>query len=293
MDTLDATVVVPTYHDWEGVQRCLDALVNQSLAPSRFEVVVANNNQEPAPPSGLRLPPNALIVHVQQPGSYAARNAALVHAKGRVVFFTDGDCLPERDWLDVGLSLMQGRAPLDRVAGAVEFTKKGAEWTAVELYDSLHWMKQAEYAAAGWAATSNLVVFKRAFDLVGPFRTDLYSGGDREWGERASVAGGTIAFAPGLRIRHPARATLAALVRKQRRVDGARFLRERKRGWRLYAPPLRRMLPSIRATRRLLRMNELDLFRRLQLCGISWLLRAVVVLERTRLAYSSRHAVRD
>jgi glycosyltransferase involved in cell wall biosynthesis len=90
-----ASVVVPTYSDWEALQGCLDALAAQTAPASSFEVLVANNNRDPEPPPDLRLPANARLVHASDPGSYSARNAALREARGDVLFFTDSDCRPE------------------------------------------------------------------------------------------------------------------------------------------------------------------------------------------------------
>ena len=111
---MKATVIIPTYKDWPRLQMCLDALALQSLPAAEFEVLVANNNRVADLPADLRLAANVQVIWAEQPGSYAARNAVLPHAKGEVLFFTDSDCIPDPDWLRLGV------APADRALKQAE-----------------------------------------------------------------------------------------------------------------------------------------------------------------------------
>lgn len=224
--TLEATVIIPTYEDWGVLQKCLDCLAQQSIALNRFEVIVANNNASAEVPAALQLPPNARVIHVPKPGSYAARNAALREACGEALFFTDSDCQPDRRWIESGLATLAGLGPIDRIAGAVELFPKGKIWTGPELYDRLHWLRQDAYARKGWSATANLVTSRAAFDLVGPFNEESFSGGDWEWSLRATELGSLIVYNHETLIRHPARENFAVLAKKVRRLVGRQHQNE-------------------------------------------------------------------
>lgn len=218
--SLEATVIIPTYDDWHVLQKCLDCLAQQSIAQDRFEVIVANNNPTPEVPSDLKFPANARVIHVPKPGSYAARNAALLEARGEALFFTDSDCQPLRNWIENGLAALAVVGPHDRLSGSIELFPKGKAWTGPELYDRLVHLNQEVYASRGWCATANLVTRKAVFDLVGPFAGDRFSGGDSEWGKRATNAGSSMVFSPQVLIRHPARDSFADLAKKRRRKIG-------------------------------------------------------------------------
>lgn len=228
----EASVIIPTYEDWHVLQKCLDCLAQQSTPLDRFEVIVANNNASPDVPSALKFPPNARVIHVSTPGSYAARNAALREARGEALFFTDSDCQPHRDWIANGLSVLAGLGPTDRISGSVELFQKGRTWTGPELYDRLYHLTQETYSGKGWCATANLVTRRAAFDLVGPFPEHSYSGGDREWGLRATELGSPIVYDPEVMILHPARDSFADLAKKLRRKIGRRYQDEVKTGTR-------------------------------------------------------------
>jgi len=283
LNGLEASVVVPTYKDWDALQGCLDALAAQTACAERFEVLVANNNADPLPPSGLRLPANARIVHVPAPGSYAARNAALREARGEVLFFTDSDCRPEPQWIAAGLVRMAGLGELDRIAGHVQLVSREPRWNLWELYDRSTWLRQEDYARAGWAATANLVTRRSAFDRVGAFDAGTYSGADREWNLRAQRAGGRIACAQEVRVLHPARASFAELAKKQRRTYGGRHALLASRSWRRLVPPLNYLLPSLKSARRVLRQRELAWRHKPLVFLVAWLLRLLCLWERLRL----------
>lgn len=218
--TIEASVIIPTYDDWHVLPKCLDCLANQSVGLDRFEVIVANNNASAEVPADLKLSPNARVIHVPKPGSYAARNAAVREANGKTLFFTDSDCLPDRHWIENGLSILAGLGPIDRIAGGIELFPKGDTWTSPELLDRTFALRQGAYARQGWCATANLVTTRAAFDLVGPFNEDSFSGGDMEWGKRAAELGSLIVLSEKTLIRHPARADFAALAKKRRRLIG-------------------------------------------------------------------------
>jgi glycosyltransferase involved in cell wall biosynthesis len=223
---LQATVIIPTFEDWDRLNICLDCLVEQSADPALFEVIVANNNATPQVPAYVRLPSNTRVIHVPKPGSFAARNAAIHEARGDVLFFTDSDCQPDRRWIEAGLAAISHLGPHGRIAGMVEIFSKGEHWTGPELYDRITYLLQEEYSGEGWCATANLIVRRAAFDLVGPFNDDLSGTGDREWNERASAQGCEIEFSPIALIRHPARASFAELAKKYRRMSGGHHQEE-------------------------------------------------------------------
>lgn len=213
----EVSVIVPVYRDNEGLARCLQALARQEMSPERFEVIVVNN--DPAHPvqaaegEGL----NLRVVEEEKPGSYAARNAGIRASSAPILAFTDADCVPDSTWLQAGAErLRSGEA--DLVAGEVAFFFEDPPPNASEYLDAATKLNQRVYAEAGFGATANLFVRREVIDEVGPFDAGLKSGGDYEFGRRATGSGYRIAWSPEARVRHPARRTFRALLRKSVRV---------------------------------------------------------------------------
>lgn len=246
-----ASVIVPTYRDWDALSACLDCLRAQTLAPEAFEILVANNNPVEAPPQGIAMPDNARLIWQPKPGSYAARNAAVAAARAEVLCFTDSDCRPAPDWLEKALALLDRAPEVDRIGGRVILEPRGAEWTIPELYDRISALRQDRYVARGYAATANLIVRRAVFDRVGPFDETLYSSGDKDWNLRATAAGFSIVYGEEVRVHHPARDSIEALRAKRRRLAGGRFLLKGKHERRFWIPSPKWLFPGFHALRRI------------------------------------------
>jgi glycosyltransferase involved in cell wall biosynthesis len=289
----EASVIIPTYKDWQTLQLCLDCLAAQTAPAERFEIVIANNNPGPEVPASLRLPANARVIHATTPGSYAARNAALAEVRGDVLFFTDSDCLPEPGWIEAGLARIATLGPIDRVAGAVVLFAKAEVWTAPELYDRATWLRQAEYVTHGWGATANLITRKAAFAAAGPFDGDTYSGGDREWNQRAGAVGSSIVYGPDAVVRHPARSSFAELAKKRKRLLGGRHRIKVRKSWKRWLPPIGYLIPSVSGSKRIFRLPDLTLRERWAVWLVEYRLRIVTFTETMRLRFFSGSARRS
>jgi glycosyltransferase involved in cell wall biosynthesis len=284
---LQATVIIPTFEDWDGLQACLDCLARQTADPTSFEVIVANNNAAPEVPPALRLSANARVIHAQKPGSYAARNAAIAEARGKVLFFTDSDCLPEPHWIEAGLAAISPLGPFDLVAGAIALFPAHDHWNATELYDHVHNLKQERYAEDGWCATANLIARREAFEHVGLFNGDRFAGGDKEWTLRATGMGSKLIFSHAALVRHPARSDFSAMAKKRKRQMGGIHYAETHDL--MPMRPLHAYLPFPPFSKVKDTMSHPDLTdgQRLKVLGIDFLLRAVVLGEVVRLRFLS------
>ena len=242
-----ASVVMPTYKDWNSTVDCLRALASQDLPLSEFEVIVVNNNPTADVPADLPLQENMRVIWVETPGSYAARNAGVAEACGSFIFFIDADCKPDVSWLSQGLAAFARDPNCQRIAGAVEVAPTNGVWNGWSLYDSAFNLQQESYVKKGFAVTANLAIRRDLFDNVGPFREASFSGEDKEWNKRASAAGVPLTFLNSMSVQHPARATFIENAQKRRRLAGARVVA--KSGLRVAhsVPRFHYILPSLPA----------------------------------------------
>lgn len=215
------SVLIPVYRDWTGLESCLAALAAQTWPADDFEVLVISNDTE-APPALSR--PGVQLLHEPQGHSYAARNAGLAAARGEVLAFTDADCRPEPTWLAAGWHALQSDQTASLAGGNVRVAV--TRRSVATDYDESFAFKQAESVRNGSSVTANLFVRRTVFDAVGPFNATLQSGGDFELCRRARQAGFRLVYADQAVVQHPARDSLSALFRKNRRVAGGFRRRE-------------------------------------------------------------------
>jgi glycosyltransferase involved in cell wall biosynthesis len=214
-EDLAVSVIVPAHNAGAGIARLLGALSRQTLSQS-YEIIVVDDGSTDSTPEHLRRWPRVRHVCLEaRRGSYAARNAGLAIARGSVVAFTDADCTPTPSWLERGLHAVE--SGIDLVAGRIEVELPQRPSIAA-LVDSTRFLDQEFYATQGFGATANLLVRRSVFDRVGHFNPRLISGGDREFGMRATDTGATIRYVPDALVIHESRSTLRALTRKSVRI---------------------------------------------------------------------------
>lgn len=216
----NVSVIIPTYRDWNRLIVCLDALQAQSYPQELIEVLIVNNDPSDSVPADLRLPHNAFLINERKPGSYAARNAALKIAKGKIIGFTDSDCIPHKHWIKNAVEFLTKHASYSRVAGPVQIIQKSAKPSIIERYNQLYAFPQEWLISnGGGSVTANLFAYKFVFDSVGGFDETLMSMGDKYWGMKAEAAGFKIGYSENVSVLHPPR-SLSELIKKERRHGG-------------------------------------------------------------------------
>jgi|EndMetStandDraft_4_1072995.scaffolds.fasta_scaffold00017_10 GT2 family glycosyltransferase len=221
MNNKFVSVVVPTYKDWNRLSLCINALNQQSYDPAFFEIIIVNNYTSDRLPADYFLPANCKIVTEGKPGSYAARNTGIALSAGEILAFTDSDCIPDKDWIANAVKFMEADAECARLAGRINLYYHSKKLTEAELYEKVYAFNQDLYVNQdGTAVTGNMFSYRFVFDKVGLFKEDLMSGGDYEWSIRARDAGFKIKYADDVVVNHPARHTIADLIKKAKRVGG-------------------------------------------------------------------------
>ena len=99
------TVVIPTYKRPQLLERCLLALLRQKFNKREYEIIVVSDGpdmvtrqliEKIAKGRATNLRYLSLLV---KKGPAAARNYGWLNARGRIIAFTDDDCLPDKNWL--------------------------------------------------------------------------------------------------------------------------------------------------------------------------------------------------
>lgn len=278
------SVIVPIYEHWYVAHRLFEAFAAQSLPADRYELIVVDNGS-PLVAIPDNLPANAQVLHCGTPGSYAARNMGVQHAKGSVLVFTDADCIPDPGWLEGMVAALDSGASL--VAGDIRMITMNPEPSAAEMFDLLYGIPQRRFVSRGYAATANLAVTRQLYDAVGGFNESHMSGGDAEFCRRARGAGATLVFSPESIVRHPARDGWDEIATKARRVIGGQLRRQTGRGefLRLLAMILVR---PVRDAGKFLIAGHFPLRYRLTAVGVRLRIVAVELTEVMRLRQGGR-----
>jgi GT2 family glycosyltransferase len=224
---MKVSVVVPHYHDLNGLAGCLAALEAQDYPREAFEIVVADNNS-PEGAAALEgvIAGRARLTVVTDKGAGPARNGGVAAARGEILAFTDSDCVPEPQWLSRGVAAL---GAWDFVGGGMRvLVQDPARLTGPEAFERVFAFDNKNYVLRkGFTVTANLFCRRTLFDDVGGFRVGVSE--DLEWCGRAQAKGYRIGYAPDAVVAHPARRTWAELTHKWRRLNAETFALQRQR----------------------------------------------------------------
>lgn len=280
------TVIIPVFNGAKQLACCLDALRLQTYASDRFEALVVDNGSTD---DSVEVALNYSFVKVVKelkPGSYAARNTGILHARGEILAFTDADCIPTNNWLETAVARLNENEKIIIVGNISIFANSNP--SSVELYDMAVSFPQKNYVEKWkFGATANLIAHRKTFDQVGNFDGELKSCGDVQWGQRASEAGFDLVYADDVVVRHPARRTIDSLMSKVRRIAGGVEDLQREHPTIIHPMKtslLRQLLPPINYCKVVLRSARKESpINKLKIVGIVFAVRYLGILERLRL----------
>ena len=96
------SVIIPAYNAARTLVRTIEAVRSQTVPPQ--EILIVDDGSTDQTPQLAQTFSDVRYLHQDNAGPATARNTGAATAKGEILFFTDSDCIPHRDWLEKGLS---------------------------------------------------------------------------------------------------------------------------------------------------------------------------------------------
>jgi glycosyltransferase involved in cell wall biosynthesis len=199
----------------ESLRRCLDALAEQTLPASDFEVIVVDDGSTDgtyAALSWLAFPFQLVLISIENSGPSVARNIGMARGAGSYIALTEDDVIPRSDWLECARKCIQDGA-VDVVEGRTVYEGSGE---TVRRFD-----------AGGLPSfiPCNLFVKREVLTAVGGYdpaffdaATKLYFREDADFGFRLMDRGCRVFLADDVVVSHPRQfRTAAACIRHARR----------------------------------------------------------------------------
>ena len=94
-----ASVIVCTYNGEAVIRDCLDALIVQDYPRDRYEIIVVDDGSTDRTNQIVSEYSVKIIKHSKNLGICSARNTGLRNANGKIVAYTDDDCIVKTSWL--------------------------------------------------------------------------------------------------------------------------------------------------------------------------------------------------
>lgn len=213
------SVVIPSYARPAALRQCLAALSAQTLPRERYEVIVVDDGS-PAPLEDVTTTYShsleLTLLRQQNAGPGAARNRGAAIARGRLLAFTDDDCLPDPGWVET-MARQHAATPADLLGGRVlnhDPDNIYAE-TSQFILEGAYRYYAAHPGQGRFFASNNMAVPAAAFAELGGFdETFRVASEDRDLCARWNAAGRTLHFVEGALVRHAPRLDLVRFARQ-------------------------------------------------------------------------------
>ena len=224
------SVIIPVYKDEERLNKCIDALDRQTYPKTKFEVIVINNDVGDDINVSKNFGFEMHIFRETKPGSYAARNLGIKHAKWEILAFIDSDCIPASDWIEKGVNFLSSKKDNNIIlAGKIElFYRNKLKLTIAECYEKVFAFPHQKFdnELLDGMVTANVFISSKTFKEIGLFNNNLLSGGDSDFSLRARKNNYLIYYSPDCVVNHPARHSMNNLIKKRRRVFNGKVYRD-------------------------------------------------------------------
>jgi lipopolysaccharide/colanic/teichoic acid biosynthesis glycosyltransferase/GT2 family glycosyltransferase len=170
------SVVIPAHNAAATITACVTAVQQQCIPRSHYEIIVvdAASTDETA---RLAQEAGARVICCPTAGNAAARNDGVQAATGKIICFTDADCMPRPDWLhhitrpfcDAGVAGCKGVYVSDQKKTVARFVQLEYE----EKYGRLRGQERIDFIDTYSAAyRKDILVANGGFDTRFPFLED-------------------------------------------------------------------------------------------------------------------------
>ncbi len=177
---VSVSVVIAARNEEKNIDLCAQAVLNQSYAQDKTEIIIVDDRSTDGTDEILnrlqRTKKQLHVIHIENGKSFkspkkAALSLGIANATGDIIFTTDADCLPPKNWLKNTVNLFSHETGV--VVGAAPFFEQKSIWSKVLAFDNLSKAFVAA-GAAGWnigltCTGRNLAYRKRVFKEINGF----------------------------------------------------------------------------------------------------------------------------
>ena len=211
------SVIVPFLNEERYIGQCINSLSNQDFDKNEYELIFVDNGSTDKSADIVRRFPSVAFLSEHKKYEYACFNTGLRSARGKIIAFTNADCLIPNDWLSQiyhGIKLSNA----DVVLGRRCFPpSRSFLMHMIEEYENV----KVEYVLKNcirmqfFGYTNNMAIKAEVFKKIGVF-CETHRGGDTEFIQRvvSKTPNAKVEFLSDMKIIHLEMRNIRTWLRK-------------------------------------------------------------------------------
>jgi len=210
----DISVVIPVYNSEKTLRLCLESICHQQTClENQYEVIIIDDGSKDRSVDIAKTYPVRYFFQKNQ-GPGVARNHGVARSRGKIVLFTDSDCVPEPDWIEEMVRPIR-RKNFIAVKGAYVKPGPGAASRFAQLEFEERYDKLEKAPSIDMVDTYAAAFVKNCFLEAGGFDPNfpVANNEDVDLSYKLSTAGKKMAFNRRAKVRHLNLITLRRYLR--------------------------------------------------------------------------------
>jgi len=195
------SIVIPNFNKAETVGKCLEAALNSDYG--NFEVIVVDDHSSDNSVEIISTFPCRLIQLKRRSGTSKARNTGAKNSTGEIIFFTDSDCLLQRDTLSMVNTVFSELGPGTVIGGT--YTQLPHDKTFFSTFQSVfaNYFETKNAENPDYIAAHAMIMTADVFEKSGGFpETFLPIIEDVELSHRLRASGCRLMMCPRIQVEH-------------------------------------------------------------------------------------------
>lgn len=225
------SVIIPVLNEENHISPCLDSILSQTRR--HIEVIVVDNGSSDGTvelvEKFVKMDNRVRLIREDKKGIVVAKNRGIKEARGKVIAFTDADCVAVVSWLGSLIKHFQG--PRVGSVGGPSISPKDDTVLGNIIINSLSccfpaWKRFCEVSGGfreiDFNPPCNVMYPKRVFDELGGFKEDLYPFEDEEMICRIKDKGYKVYYDPDAIVYHYRKTSVPDVLKLSYRTGNSR-----------------------------------------------------------------------
>lgn len=209
---VEVSVIIPVYNAEKTIEKTLKALLRQSFK-GIYEIIPVDDGSTDETGKILesysKKYSKIKLIHQKNSGPAAARNKGAKKSKGKILIFTDSDCIPEKNWIKEMIKPIENRVV--GIQGRYKILNKESIMARFVQYEfEQRYQRTEKFEYIDFIGTYSAAYKRDVFMKLDGFDESFpkASGEDPDLSFRVEKAGYKMVFNPNAVVYHPHPETL-------------------------------------------------------------------------------------